>query len=184
MVPNALVQFVSAHAPCVVVLVGAPGAGKSTLAAACAKRLGAGVEVLSYAEHRAEVSGDPADQTVDSTAGALLFSRLAARCATGATTIVDGTHHLARTRASLLAIASDAGMAAVAVVLSTPLEVCLARQQDRPAAQAGKQWGLRIPESQVRQLDAAIQAAQAGLMKEGFVVHVLDPRDTVSSDRL
>lgn len=178
MVPDALIHCVSAHSPCVVVLVGPPGAGKSTLASALVQQLADETTVLSYAAHRAEVSGDPADPTADAEAGALLRSRLVARCAAGLTTVVDGTHHSAGSRAALLAIAADAGLPAVAVVLSTPLEVCLARQRERQPPEPCRRWGLRIPELQVRQLDTAIQVARPGLAQEGFVVHVLDPRDT------
>jgi predicted kinase len=177
-----LIGAITAQSPCVVVLLGAPGAGKSTLATVLAEQMANGTAVLSYAAHRAEVSGDPADPAADPAAGALLMQRLAARCAAGLTTVLDGTHHLASTRATLLGIAADAGLPAVAVVLSTPLAVCLRRQQDRPPPAPGKH-GLRIPEPQVRELDRVIQDARTGLGHEGFVVYVLDPDATTSEQR-
>jgi predicted kinase len=172
---SALIRRITTHMPCVVMLVGPPGAGKSTLARALAERLGNGTAVLSYAAHRAEVSGDPADPAADPQAGVLLRDRLVDRCVRGLTTMVDGTHHLARTRAALLAIAVDAGLPAIAAVLSTPLEVCLARQLARPLPEPGKQHSLRVAEPQVREIDRAIQNARAGLAGEGFLVHVLGP---------
>lgn len=173
----ALIRRVTSLMPCVVMLVGAPGSGKSTLATVLAEHLGDRVAVLSYASHRAEVSGDPADPAADPAAGALLFARLRDRCRARDTTIVDGTHHLARTRAALLAIAADAGLPVIAVVLSTPIQVCLARNQGRPLPEPGKRHSLRVPEQRVRAIDRAIQDARAGLGDEGFLVHVLVPSD-------
>ncbi|MCK2240072.1 MULTISPECIES: ATP-binding protein [unclassified Crossiella] len=177
----ALIRCISKHAPCVVVLLGPPGAGKSTLAKVLTDQLGNRTATLSYAAHRAEVSGDPADPAADPMAGTLLRERLADRSAAGLTTIVDGTHHLARTRAALLAIAAESSLPAVAAVLSTPLEVCLARQRDRPPHEPGKQHSLRVPEPQVRTLDRAIHEARPDLAREGFIVHILGPDATAGT---
>lgn len=166
-------QAIARLSPCLVMLVGAPGAGKSTLARVLAQKLGDGVAVLSYADHREEVSGDPSDPAADPQAGALLMRRFEDRCAAGLTTIVDGTHHLARTRAALLTRAVNACLPAVAIALSTPIEICVARQQDRPPPASGRQHGLRIPEPKVRELDRMIHDALPGLVREGFIVHVL-----------
>lgn len=173
-----LVRLIDAHSPCVVLLLGAPGAGKSTLAATLVHRMGNHVAVLSYAAHRAEVGNGPADVAADPTAGALLQSRLADRCAAALTTIVDGTHHLARTRDALLRIAAAAGRPAIAAVLSTPLTVSIARQQDRPPAAPGAQHGLRVPEPQMRNINHEIEKALPALAREGFIVHVLPAATT------
>jgi predicted kinase len=159
--------------PCLAMLVGPPGAGKSTLARELVARLGSGAAVLSYAACREAVSGDQSDPAADPQAGKLLCERVEQRCAARLTTIIDGTHHLARSRAALLTRARAAGLPAVAVVLSTPTEVCVARQQDRPEPAPGKQHGLRIPNSQVRELASMIEDAVPGLAEEGFVVLTL-----------
>lgn len=170
-----LADRIAAYRPgAVVMLVGAPGSGKSTLAAALARRLGEDVAVLSYAAHRAEVTGDPADPAGDPRAGHLLRDRLAGRCAAGLATIVDGTHHLARSRARLAAIAAGAGVPAVAVVLTTPIQLCLARQETRSAPAPGKRHGLRVPADQVRDLHQVIQQARATIATEGFTVYEFD----------
>lgn len=175
------VQALARLSPCIVMLVGAPGAGKSTLARELVARLGSGAAVLSYAACREEVSGDASDPAADPQAGELLRERLEQRCAARLTTIIDGTHHLARTRAALLASAREAGQPAVAVVLSTPTQVCVARQQDRPEPAPGRQHGLRIPEPQVRELASKIEAAVPGLAEEGFVVLTLACGATTSA---
>lgn len=176
---DALVRRVEQAGPCVVLLVAAPGSGKSTLAAALAARL-PDARVLSHAAHRAEVSatGHPADHAVGPQAGALLTERLVARCAAGQTTICDGTHHLARTRARLRAIAAAAGLPVLAVVLSTPLEVCVARQADRPGPRPGMVDGLRVPETEVRAVHHALAEARSALDGEGFEVCVVAPAVT------
>lgn len=162
-------------------LVGAPGSGKSTVARELVERLGPGAAVASYAACREEVSGDASDPAADPQAGELLRQRVDQRCAARLTTIVDGTHHLARTRAALLASARGAGLPAVAVVLSTPIEVCVARQHDRPEPAPGRQHGLRIPEPQVRELASMIEDAVPGLAAEGFVVLTLACGATTSA---
>lgn len=180
-VSEALIRDITTHAPCVVMLFGPPGAGKSTLATELAEGLGEPTAVLSYAAHREEVSGNPADPAADPSAGALLRTRLADRCAARQTTIVDGTHHLERSRRALLAIAAEAGLPAIAVVLTTPLPVCLDRQLDRPPPAPGTQHGLRIPDLQVREVHDALQDALPGLASEGFIVCTLDPASATPS---
>lgn len=177
---GALIRDITVHAPCVVMLFGAPGAGKSTLATALAERLGDPTAVLSYAMHRMEVSGDPADLAADPEAGALLRSRLVDRCEARLTTVVDGTHHLGRARRAVLDIATEAGLPALAVVLTTPLRVCRARQRDRSPPAPGKRHGLRIPDSEVQEVQDALQAAVPGLTRQGFLVRTLDPASTAS----
>lgn len=181
--PGALIQRIATWMPCVVMLVGPPGAGKTTLANALAAQLGNGTAVLSYAAHRAEISisGDPADPAADAAAGTLLLGRLRDRSVARLTTLVDGTHHLARTRAAVLAIATEAGLPAIAAVLSTPIPVCLTRQQDRPTPAPGKP-GLRVPEPQVRAIARALANIRADLASDGFLVHMLNPNDTSDED--
>ena len=177
-----LADRIAAHGPgTVVMLVGAPGSGKSTAAAALAARLHGDVAVLSYAAHREEVTGDPADPAGDPRAGQLLRDRLTTRCAGRLTTVVDGTHHLARSRARIAAIAADAGVPAIAVVLNTPLGLCLARQETRPVPAPGRRHSLRVPDEQVRALDRAVRAARGGLVDEGFVVYELDADTTTTA---
>jgi predicted kinase len=113
--------------PCLVVLVGPAGAGKSTLAS----RHFAPDEVLSSDGLRAVVSGDPADQSASGAAFAILHRELAKRLAAGRLTVVDATNLRAEHRRPLLARAAAATVPAAAIVLDLPPDVVRARNRGR-----------------------------------------------------
>jgi protein phosphatase len=144
--------------PCLVVLVGAAGAGKTTLAA----RFFAADEVLSSDAHRALVTGDESDQAATKTAFAILHRRLAKRMAEGRTTIVDATNVTSFARRSLTRRAAEHGVAAVAIVLDLATTLVLARNATRP--------GRTVPEEAVRrQLDDLARSLRGeALATEGF----------------
>jgi predicted kinase len=141
------------------VLIGAAGAGKSTLAA----RWFAPAAILSSDALRAIVSGDEADQAATRPAFAILHRRLRQRLAAGLTTVVDATNVTTFARRSLLRIAADAGLPTVAIVVDLDAELVLARNATR---------GSRIvPEAAVRrQLRELRRTLRQGLEREGFVV--------------
>ena len=160
--------------PCLVVLVGAAGAGKSTLAA----RLFSPDDVLSSDAHRAYVAGNEADQRATRTAFSILHRRLAQRLAEGRSAVVDATNVQAHARRSLLRRAAAHGVPAVAIVLDLAAVEVLGRNAARP--------GRRVPEAVVRrQLDdlarsigeganGAAAPMARGLAAEGFAaVHVV-----------
>jgi protein phosphatase len=117
--------------PALVVLMGAGGAGKSTIAQALAGQE-PGVAVISYDACRAEISGDESDQSVTEQAVALARQRIRERCLQQRTTIVDATHIRAEQREFLARLAAWHRMASVLIVVDTPLAVCQARQAYRP----------------------------------------------------
>jgi len=124
--------------PCLVVLVGAAGAGKSTLAA----RLFAPEDVLSSDAHRALLTGDAANQAVTKRAFAILHRRLAQRMAEGRTTVVDATSVTSFARRSLTRRAAAHGIPAIAIVIDLAPTLVLARNATRP--------GRIVPEAAVR----------------------------------
>ncbi|SDD68097.1 AAA family ATPase [Actinokineospora iranica] len=160
--------------PCVVVMLGAPGAGKTTLSA----RLTAAhpnAAVLSYADCRRELTGDETDQTVNEQVKALIRGRLAARCASGLTTVVDGTHTLPHRRTCLVEIAAAHGLPAVAVVLDVDLVVCLANQFRRAR---------REPPGHVADLHTELTRHLPHLHREGFAqIHILRAVPTTPEPR-
>lgn len=115
--------------PCLVVLVGAAGAGKSTFAA----RHFAPGEVLSADAFRERIAGDAGDQRATAPAFAALHRTLEARLAGGLLTVVDATNVTAAARRALIGLASAAGMPAVAVILDPPAAAVLSRNASRPA---------------------------------------------------
>jgi protein phosphatase len=124
-----------------VVLIGAAGSGKSTLALDCFAR----EQILSSDECRRVVCGNPNDQTANEPAFALLNQRLDARLAAGLTTVIDATNTDSRIRIDYASRAAAHGLRPVAVVLRTPLDVCLARQLARPGLAPGERWGPARP---------------------------------------
>lgn len=149
--------------PCLVVLVGAAGAGKSTLAA----RLFAPEEVLSSDAQRALLTGE-ADQAVTRTAFAILHRRLARRMAEGSTTVVDATNVTSFARRSLVRRATAHGVPTIAIVLDLEPAVVLARNATR--------HGRIVPEEAVRRqlADLARSLRRGRLEADGFAaVHHL-----------
>ena len=144
--------------PCLVVLVGAAGAGKSTLAA----RLFARDEVLSSDAQRALLTGDEADQAVTKTAFAILHRQLARRMAAGRTTVVDATNVTSFARRSLVRRATAAGVPSVAIVLDLAPELVMARNATR--------LGRIVPEAAVRRqlADLARSLRRGDLESDGF----------------
>lgn len=168
--------------PCLVVLLGASGAGKSTLADALVAQH-PDAEVISYDACREDLTGNPNDQDATAAAVGLAHIRTAAWCAVRVTTVVDATHTQFQHRHTLRAIAGQHGLPAVAVVVATPLDVCLARQLDRPPAAPGERFGRQVAAEVVAAQHAELTAALPGLHLEGFAqVHILDGSPDANPD--
>ena len=143
--------------PSLVVLVGAAGAGKSTLAA----RLFGPDEIVSSDALRAVVSGDEADQRVSGIAFRILHRTVAKRLAEGRLTVVDATNTVGSVRRPMVSRARAAGVPAYAIVLDLDGEAV--RRQN-----AGRS---RVVDSEVidRHLAAVRQAVDRDrLASEGF----------------
>ncbi len=157
--------------PCLVVLVGAAGAGKTTFAA----RHFEGPEILSSDGFRAQISGDAADQRATGAAFARLHRELTSRLEASLLTVVDATNIERAARGALLARAKAAGVPAVAIVLDLPTAVVLARN----AARTGRKVDESVVRRHLGRMRTTLAAADGGLRAEGFsaVVLLRDPRD-------
>jgi protein phosphatase len=161
--------------PCLVLLVGAAGAGKSTFAT----RHFAPDEVLSSDAFREATAGDAADQRATGPAFAALHRALDRRLDERLLTVVDATNVQARARAVLLRRAAAAHVPVVAIVLDLPRDVVLRRNAARRSRV--------VPEPAVRRqlhdLDRSL--ATGALEREGLVavVRLQDPA-TVDSCRI
>jgi predicted kinase len=149
--------------PALVVLVGAAGAGKSTLAA----RHFAPSDVLSSDNFRAIVSGDEGDQRVTRIAFSILHRELDRRMAARRSAVVDATNVTPYARRSLVRRATAAAVPSVAIVLA--LEPALVLERNATRAERV------VPVQAVgRQVQDLVRSLRHGLDDEGFAaVHVL-----------
>jgi protein phosphatase len=156
--------------PCVVVLIGAAGAGKSTFAA----RHFAPAEILSSDALRAMVSGDESDQRATRTAFSILHRQLGKRLIAGRTSVVDATNVTTYARRAIVRAAAAGGMPVAAVVLDLDPELVIRRN----AARTGRV----VPEAAVHhQLAQLARALAPGVLEhEGFAaVHRLRTTDEI-----
>ena len=159
--------------PCLVVLVGAAGSGKSTFAG----RHFAPGEVLSSDAMREQIAGDATDQRATGSAFAALHRALRGRLARGLLTVVDATSVSSQERRPLLRAAAETGVPSIAIVFELPATLVLARNAGRS--------GRTVPEDAVqRHLDRVAASLRGpGITAEGFA-RVLVLRDTSEVDAL
>jgi predicted kinase len=150
--------------PTLTVLIGPSGSGKSTYAAAHWKPS----QIVSSDRLREMVSDDPYNQLATTDAFVLLHQIVEMRLQRGLDTVVDATSSYAEHRASLLAIARQEGACAHAVVMTTPLPECLARNERRTAATLAQLYAARVPESIVVAQYERILGDLWKLEREGF----------------
>lgn len=141
---------------CLVVLIGAAGAGKSTLAGTWPAS-----QVLSLDAMRCAVSDDAGCQEATGDAVDVLHLVLERRMARRVFTVVDATNVSRESRQPLVAAAKRHNMPAIAVIVATPADVCVARQGPRPANRT-------VPEDTVRAQHKAMVHSHQSLRAEGF----------------
>lgn len=168
MVPTTLVSEIGRRigvnvgrpaAPALHVLVGAPGAGKSTLCKALEKQ---GITVLSLDGARGVLGRHSGDQAATPGAIALVVEQMIAALRKGEPVALDATSSTANERAVWLGIARAQGVPAIAVVVRTELDACLSRNARRPEHR-------RVPTEAIDAMWTAITAvSDEALHREGF----------------
>jgi protein phosphatase len=141
---------------CLVTLIGISGSGKSTFAA----RHFAATEVISSDFCRGLVSDDENDQSATADAFDVLHFIAGKRLAAGRLTVIDATSVQPEARRSLVALAREHHVLAVAIVLDLPEPVCAARNAARP----DRSFGAHV----LRQQHSQLRRSLRGLRREGF----------------
>jgi polynucleotide kinase-phosphatase len=139
-----------------VVLVGISGSGKSTFAA----RHFLATEIISSDFCRGLVSDDQNDQSATADAFEVLHFIAGKRLAAGRLTVIDATSVQAAARKSLIGLARQHHVLAVAIVLDIPEADCAARNAER----ADRAFGPHV----LRQQQAQLRSGLRGLRQEGF----------------
>ncbi|MFF9431934.1 AAA family ATPase [Streptomyces sp. NPDC014746] len=142
--------------PAVLVLIGAAGSGKSTFASTWPS-----TQVLELDAFRAMVSDEAGDQAATADAVAAPRTVLEARLARKKTTVIDATNCERAVRAGLVQAARRHGVPVVAVLMGTPVSLCVSRQTARTPDRA-------VPADTVRAQHAAAVTTFPGLRGEGF----------------
>lgn len=140
--------------PALIVLIGASGAGKSTMAQA--RWPG---KVLSSDVLREMISGNPHDQDANNETFTVLNFLIAGRLKRKLTTVVDATSATPEARQGLVTIGLRHRVPVVAVVLHPPLETCLTRNAARTQP---------VPPDVVCRQHASVSTALGLLYAEGF----------------
>ena len=163
--------------PGLVVLIGAAGAGKSTLAA----RLFEPSEILSSDALREAVSGDAADQRATRPAFAILHREVRRRLETGRLVVVDATNVEVTGRAALRRLAGAARVPAIAIAIVPSA----ADVQVRNAGRATRVVPRDIVDrhlGRLNDLGTTSASIAAALLAEGFAAaHVLRSTDELDS---
>jgi len=159
--------------PCLVVLLGASGSGKTTFA----RQHFLPTQIVSSDVCRGLVSDDENDQAATSSAFEVLHTIVAERLRLGRLTVVDATNVQRHARDPLVALADRFDVAPVAIVLDVPLEVCLNRNSERPDR--------TLDVDTLRMQQASLDASLLSLEQEGFVRTIrIRASETVASARI
>jgi protein phosphatase len=153
-----------------VILVGAAGSGKTTLAAAHFKP----TQVVSSDFLRGLVADDEGDQSATAAAFDVLRLVVEHRLRRGRLTVVDAVNAQAAHRRPLLELATAHDVAAVAIVLDVAEAECVARDASRP--------GRRVGPAAIHAQWSQVHDSLPHLLTEGFdAVHVLGAEDAANA---
>ena len=142
--------------PCLVVLVGVSGSGKSSFA----RKHFASTEVISSDFSPGLVVDTETGQTAPEPTFRMLNAMASARLGRGHIVVIDATNVQQEARAALIALARRHDVLPIAIVLDVPAELCLERNAARPVRDPGPQV--------VNHQRRALRGSMNGLEQEGF----------------
>src|SRR5215831_20359986 len=158
-----------------VLLVGPSGSGKSSFG----RKHFLPTEVVSSDFCRGLVSDDENDQSATGDAFDLLGTIVRKRLARGRLTVVDATNVQSEARKTLIELAREYHVFAVAIVFDLPEKLC----QERNASRPDRQFGPHVVRNQCQQLRRSLR----GLEREGirYVFKLSSPEevDSVAIER-
>ena len=151
--------------PYVILGVGIPGSGKTTCLAQLAHETG--VARISPDDIRQELTGNTADQSVNTAAWEITYKRAAVEIEMGNAAIIDATHTERHRRIEAIEMYRAFGaLAVVAVVFKVELAVALERNNNRDRV---------VPEHAIRRMNKNLKHQPVSLA-EGFdAIHVIEP---------
>jgi protein phosphatase len=141
---------------CLVVLIGATGAGKSTFA----RRHFKPTEIISSDHCRGLIIDDENDQAISRDAFELVGAIAAMRLKHRRIAVIDATNVRAADRKQWIELARRHHALPVAIVLDVSVDDCMRHNQDRP----DRQFGAGVPQRMVSEIRRGLR----GLEREGF----------------
>jgi len=141
---------------CLVVLIGATGAGKSTFA----RRHFKPTEIISSDYARALIADDENDQTISADAFDLVASIAEKRLKHRRLAVIDATNVRAPDRKRWVELARRWHALPAAIVLDVDLDDCMAHNKNRP----DRQFGPGVPQRMIGEIRRGFR----GLEREGF----------------
>ncbi len=156
---------------CLVVLIGATGAGKSTFA----RRHFKTTEVISSDYARGLISDNENDQSISADAFDLVAAVAEKRLKHRKLTVIDATNVRAPDRKRWVELARRWHALPAAIVLDVDLDDCMAHNKERP----DRQFGPGVPQRMISEIRRGLR----GLEREGFrqVWRVKGPEEIASA---
>lgn len=161
--------------PSLVVLVGVSGSGKSTFARKHFKP----TEILSSDYFRALISDDENDQTVTTDAFEILHLILTKRLAVRRLTVIDATNVESKHRGTLINLAEQFGISAVAIVFNFAEKVLLERRANR----TDRHFDVEVLYSQLDKLYEEFESLKEEGFKEITQLRTPEEVDAVTIER-
>jgi protein phosphatase len=158
-----------------VLLVGASGSGKSSFG----RKHFLPTEVISSDFCRGLVADNENDQSATGDAFDLLHVIVRKRLARGKLTVIDATNVQPEARKTLIELAREYHVFAVAIVFDLPESLC----QDRNASRAERQFGSHVVRNQLQQLRKSLRGLEREGIRYVFKLSTVEEVDSAAIER-